>query len=91
MRRLRQGLFEFTIRHEGFEEALNELDRTGNRLALSIILAAVIMASASLLSAEIGALSLLGWRVSVLGILGLVFGMILGVWLIIGIIRSGRL
>ncbi|MFO8006884.1 MAG: AarF/UbiB family protein [Candidatus Brocadiia bacterium] len=91
LRRLREGRFEFTIRHEGFEEALNELDRTGNRLALSVILAAVIMASASLLSAEIGALNLFGWEVSVLGLLGLVFGMILGIWLIIGIVRSGRL
>jgi ubiquinone biosynthesis protein len=89
--RLRQGLFEFTIRHEGFEKALQELDRTGNRLALSIILAAVIMASASLLSAEIGAVDILGWHVSAVGLAGLMFGMILGVWLIIGILRSGRL
>lgn len=89
--RLRQGLFEFTIRHEGFEKALQELDKTGNRLALSIILAAVIMASSSLLSAEIGAVTIFGWHVSVLGLAGLAFGMVLGVWLILGIVRSGRL
>lgn len=91
MRNVRRGLFEFTIRHEGFEQALTELDRTGNRLALSIILAAVIIASSSLLSAQIGAVSILGWEVSVLGLVGLAFGMVLGAWLIIGILRSGRL
>ncbi len=91
LRKMPGGLFEFTLRHEGFKEALNELDRTGNRLALSIILASLIIASSLLLQAEIGALSIFGWRVSVLGLIGLAFGLVLGVWLIIGIIRSGRL
>lgn len=91
MRRLREGLFEFTVRHEGFEQGLTELDRTGNRLSLSIILAALIMASASLLSAEIGAVDLFSWHVSLPGLAGLAFGMVLGIWLIFGVLRSGRL
>jgi ubiquinone biosynthesis protein len=91
LRRLRRGAFEFRLRHEGFEEGLRELDQTGNRLSLSIILAAVIMASASLLSAEIGAVRFLGWFVSLPGLAGLAFGVVLGVWLVFGILRSGRL
>lgn len=91
MQKLQKGLFEFTIRHEGFEKGLTELDQTGNRLSLSIILAAIILASAVLLDAEIGAVSILDWRVSVLGLLGLVFGLVLGGWLIVGILRSRRL
>jgi ubiquinone biosynthesis protein len=88
---LRRGQFEFTIRHEGFEKGLTELDHTGNRLSLSIILAAIIVASAMLLDAQVVALSLFGWRVSVLGLAGLLFGLILGVWLIVSILRSRRL
>lgn len=76
--KLRRGIFEFTIRHEGFEEALGELDKTGNRLALSILLAAIIMASTSLLTSGI----------RTFGFIGLAFGFMLGVWLIIGILRS---
>jgi ubiquinone biosynthesis protein len=91
IQKLRQGSFEFTVRHEGFEKGLTELDQTGNRLSLSIILAAIIIASSALLGAEIGAINLFGWEVSVLGLIGLVFGLVLGVWLIIGILRSRRL
>ncbi|MFO7955778.1 MAG: AarF/ABC1/UbiB kinase family protein [Candidatus Brocadiia bacterium] len=91
LRSVGRGLFEVTIKHEGFEKGLRELDQTGNRLALSIILAAVIMASSSLLSAGVGAVNIFGWDVSLLGLLGLLFGMILGVWLIFGILRSGRI
>ena len=44
-----------------------------------------------LLQAEIGAISILGRQVSVLGLVGLAFGLVLGVWLVIGILRSRHL
>ncbi|NLW50164.1 MAG: phosphotransferase [Candidatus Brocadiaceae bacterium] len=91
LQKLQRGDIEFRVRHEGFEKGLRELDQTGNRLSLSIILAAIIIASSSLLGAEIGAVSVLGWRVSLLGLVGLLFGLVLGVWLIVSILRSGRL
>jgi ubiquinone biosynthesis protein len=90
VQKLQKGLFEFTVRHEGFEKGLTELDETGNRLSLSIILAAIIVASSTLLGQEIGAVSILGWKVSVLGLLGLLFGFVIGVWLVVGILRSRR-
>ncbi|MCK4283311.1 MAG: AarF/ABC1/UbiB kinase family protein [Candidatus Brocadiae bacterium] len=91
VRKLQSGMFEFTVRHEGFEKGLTELDQTGNRLSLSVILAAIILASSVLLDAEIGAVNILGWDVSLLGLLGLAFGSVLGLWLVVGILRSGRL
>jgi ubiquinone biosynthesis protein len=91
VQKLQRGSFEFTIRHEGFEKGLTELDQTGNRLSLSIILASLIMASSILLGAEIGPASLFGWRVSLLGLAGMLFGLVLGLWLIVGILRSRRL
>lgn len=90
--KLHRGMLEFTIRHEGFDKAVSELDRTGNRLSMSILLAAVIMASTSLLTSAVGPkISLFGWETSALGFSGLMLGMILGLWLILGILRSGRL
>ena len=91
IQKLQRGLFEFTIRHEGFEKGLTELDQTGNRLSLSIILAAIIMASSALLESEIGAVTMFGWRVSVLGLVVLLFGLVLGGWLVVGILRSRRI
>ncbi len=88
---LQQGLFEFTIRHEGFERGLKELDQTGNRLAISVILAAIIMASASLLTSKIGVVKVFRWDVSLLGLIGILFGFMLGIWLIVGILRSRKL
>ena len=90
--RLRSGTFEFTVRHEGLEKPTTELDRTGNRLALSIILAAIIISSTSMLASGIGpTIQLFGWNASALGLLGYLFGSVLGVLLVIGIFRSGRI
>ena len=92
IRKLRAGLLEFAIKHEGFDEAVGELGRAGNRLSLSIVVAAIIMASAGILTAEIGPkIRLLGWGASALGLAGLLLACVLGVVLVIGILRSGRL
>ena len=91
VRKLRQGTFELKVHHEGFERGLRELDQTGNRLSLSVILAAIIMASSTLLVAQIGAVNVFGWQVSLLGLLTLLFGLVLGVWLAVAIMRSGRI
>ncbi len=91
LQKLQRGQFEFTISHQGFEKGLTELDQTGNRLSLSIILAAIIIASSTLLAAKIGPVRIFGWEVSLLGLGGLLFGFVLGVWLIVGILRSRRI
>jgi len=92
LRRLKTGAFEFAIEHRGLERYLVDLDRTGNRLALSIMLAAIIISSTSLLTAGIGPqIDIFGGQASALGLLGYLFGFVLGVWLVIGIFRSGRI
>jgi ubiquinone biosynthesis protein len=92
LKRLKDGTFDFTIQHKGLERYLTELDRTGNRLALSIILAAIIMSSTTMMAEEVGPLIYaFGTRASLLGLLGYTFGFLLGVLLVVGIFRSGRL
>jgi ubiquinone biosynthesis protein len=83
---------EFAIDHRGLERYLIDLDKTGNRLALSIMLAAIIISSTSIMTSGIGPkIRLLGWETSGLGLLGYLFGFVLGGWLVIGIFRSGRI
>jgi len=92
IRRLRTGAIQVAVDHRGLERYLTDLDRTGNRLALSIMLAAILLSSTSLLTAGVGPeINLLGWRASALGLLGYLFGFLLGLWLAIGIFRSGRI
>lgn len=92
LEKMRSGVFEFAVRHEGLEKPVIELDRTGNRLSLSIILAAIIISSTSMLVAGIGPrVTVFGWQASGLGLLGYLFGFILGGLLVIGIFRSGRI
>ncbi|KXB07556.1 hypothetical protein AKJ51_01015 [candidate division MSBL1 archaeon SCGC-AAA382A20] len=90
--RMKSGVVEFAIEHRGLERYLIDLDKTGNRLALSIMLAAIIISSTSILTAELGPkIRLFGWEASGLGLLGYLFGFFLGIWLVIGIFRSGRI
>ena len=92
--RLKNGSFDLRVAHTGLKEYLTELDRTGNRLSLSIILAAIIISSSFILTREIGpriAVPLIDWEASALGLLGYLFGFILGLWLVLGIFRSGRI
>lgn len=90
--RLKTGSFDFNVRHIGLDKYLSELDRTGNRLALSIILAAIIISSTRMMEAGVGpVVTLFDAEASILGIMGYTLGFVLGVLLIIGIFRSGRL
>ena len=90
--RFKSGTFNFSVNHHGLEKYLRELDRTGNRLALSIILAAIIMSSTTMMTQRIGPMvTILQVQASLLGVLGYLFGFVLGVFLVLGIFRSGRL
>ncbi|MFP4176634.1 MAG: ABC1 kinase family protein [Planctomycetota bacterium] len=92
IQRMKDGVFEFAIEHRGLKRYLLDLDKTGNRLALSIMLAAIIISSTSILTEELGPkISLFGWEASGIGLMGYLFGFILGAWLVIGIFRSGRI
>lgn len=88
LERLKTGSFDLSIKHSGFDQYLRELDKAGNRLAVSIILAAIIMSSTSMIANKVG--PLIG-DTSMLGLLGYGLGFVLGVVLIAGIFRSGRL
>lgn len=90
--RLRTGSFNLSIQHTGFDRYLRELDRTGNRLALSIILAAIVMSSTTMMANKVGPLvHAFGTEASVLGLIGYTLGFVLGALLIVAIFRSGKL
>jgi ubiquinone biosynthesis protein len=88
MLKLLQGRLKIEFQHEGLEPLTHNLDRASNRLSFSMIVAALIIGSSLLLTANRGPI----WNhLSILGLLGFLVAGVLGLWLIIAILRSGRI
>jgi ubiquinone biosynthesis protein len=86
---LKDGEIEVRFRHAGLDELISKVDILANRLVFGLLIAALILGSSMLGIFVKGGARLLG--VSVFGLIGFVFAAILGLLLLIGIIRSGRL
>lgn len=86
---LKDGEVEVQFRHEGLDDLISKVDILANRLVFAVLIAALILGSSMLGIFSRGGATLLG--VSVFGLAGFVFAAILGIALLIGIIRSGRL
>ena len=74
--------------HVGLENLPREMDRSSNRISFSLIIAALIVASSLIINLGKGPL-IMGF--SALGIIGFFLAGCLGLWLVIAIMRSGRL
>jgi ubiquinone biosynthesis protein len=88
LRRVRQGKFQVHIQHEHLENLIKTIDRSSNRISFALIIAGLVVAS-SMLVPQQG--TVLGLGVQTMGVLGYVIAAIFGIWLIISILRSGRL
>jgi ubiquinone biosynthesis protein len=67
---------------------LSTHDRVSNRISFSIIIAALIIGSALILASSIPPLF---YGVSLIGIMGFVAAAFMGLWLLISMMRKGRL
>ncbi len=90
LRRLASGGWRLYVRHENIDRLTNELDRSSNRLAFSIVIAAIIVGSSVVVSANTN-MKVLGFGVQTLGMLGYLIAGVLGAGLLWAIFRSGRL
>jgi len=86
--RAERGELEVSLRHQELGRALVYLDRLANRLALSILLASLIVGLALLVPAF--HLAERGGLITALVILGFALASLLGLGLVISILRSGR-
>jgi len=83
-----RGELEIGLRHLGLEQALRRLDRLVSRLSLSLLVAAMIVGLALLVPAF--HLAEQGGLMTALVVAGFVGVSLLGFWLILSILRSGR-
>ncbi|MDZ7372363.1 MAG: AarF/ABC1/UbiB kinase family protein [candidate division KSB1 bacterium] len=87
-RRLKRGHVRLQMEHRGLDNLVIELDRASNRLSFALIIAAIIVGSSLIMQLNRPPF-LLGYPL--LGVVGYLFAGVLGVWLVIAILRSGRL
>src|SRR5205823_1908742 len=86
---IRDGQIEVGFVHKGLEDLLNRMDVVFNRLVVAMIVAGGLIGSSLIgIFAKAGP-HLLG--INVISVLGFAFSGALGVWLLWGVVRSGRL
>jgi ubiquinone biosynthesis protein len=99
LRQTAKGTQRVELRHTGFEPLDRHLEKGVNRLTVGMVIAASILAAAMVLNSDQKILEFtvdfLGFKTlsltSILGMTGYVIATLLGLWLIVSIIRSGRL
>jgi ubiquinone biosynthesis protein len=70
------------------DEIIIETNKMINRLVFAVIVSAIILSSSLILHRNIGPKIM---DISLLGLAGYLFAGILGIWLLISILRSGRM
>ncbi|MBW2515170.1 MAG: AarF/ABC1/UbiB kinase family protein [Deltaproteobacteria bacterium] len=85
---IRQQRLSLQLEHKGLDSMLATQDQTSNRMSFAIIIAALIIGSALIVISEIPPLV---YGISLIGIIGYLVAAIMGIWLLVAIIKAGRL
>ena len=86
--RLNRNQFKIDLEHRGLERLVTDLDRSSNRISFAVVIGALIVGSSLIMQTNKGPLV---FGFPILGFLGYSIAGFLGLWLAIGILRSGRL
>ncbi len=88
LQQLRSGRMRLEFEHRGLKSLGVALDRVSNRISFAIVLAALIVGSSLIVLSDIPP----RWHnVPVIGLFGFLVAGIMGFWLLLSIIRHGRL
>ncbi len=79
--------FRIEFMHRGLEDFMGEVDRSSNRLTFAVIMASLVIGSSLVMSSGGGPV-VMGYPL--LGIAGFVIASVLGLWLAVQILRSGK-
>ncbi len=88
LNRINHNQFKIDLEHRGLDKLATDLDRSSNRVSFAVIIGSLIVGSSLVMQIDKGPM-LFGFPV--LGILGYSIAGLLGLWLAVGILRSGRL
>ena len=87
-RLIKQQKLSLNLEYKGLDKMLSTYDQISNRISFSIIIAALIIGSAIVIMAKVPPLF---YNISLIGIVGFLAAAIMGIWLLIAIVRKGRL
>jgi len=87
-RLIKQQKLSVRFEHHGLETMLATHDQISNRISFSIIIAALLIGSALIVISKTPPLF---YGISLIGIIGFVAATIMGIWLLVAILRKGRL
>jgi len=87
-RLIRQRKLSFSHDLQGFDQMLSTHDQISNRISFSIIIAALIIGSALIVISKTPPLF---YGISLIGIIGFLAAAVMGVWLLVAILKKGRL
>lgn len=88
LNKIKKGTLKIDFEHQGLENFILHMDKVSNRIAFSVIIAALVIGSSIIMQTDKGPL-FLGFPA--LGIIGFLVASILGLGLAIAILRSGKL
>jgi len=89
MEQVRDGQIEVGFVHKGLDEFLESIQRVFNRLAVALIVTGGLIGSSMIgIFAKTGP-QLLG--INAISVVGFALSTVLGIWLLWGVVRSGRL
>jgi ubiquinone biosynthesis protein len=87
-RLIKQRKISVQLDHRGFEVMLFKHDQISNRISFSIIIASLIIGSALIVISNIPPLF---YGISLIGIIVFFTAVVMGAWLLIAILKKGRL
>ena len=88
LEKIKSGTLRIEFEHKGLEDLISQMDKVSNRIAFSLIIAALVVGSSIIMQTDKGPI-LFGFPV--LGVAGFVITGVMGLWLAIAILRSGKL
>jgi len=86
--KIKRDNLNIKFEHRGLEHFILELDKASNRLSFSLIISALIVGSSFIIQIDKGPFV---FGFNFIGVSGYLIAAILGLWLVIAIIRSGKL
>ncbi len=88
LRKIIKDRLKIEFVHSGLDRLIRDMDKSSNRLSFSLIISAIVVGSSIIMLSGKGPL-LFGFPM--LGVIGYLVAGLLGLWLAISILRSGRL
>jgi ubiquinone biosynthesis protein len=89
MEQVRDGQIEVGFVHKGLDDFLEQTQRVFNRLVIALVVTGGLIGSSLIGVFAKGGPHLLG--VNAISVVGFALSTLLGVWLLVGVVRSGRL